>query len=210
MKKKVIAFDLDGTLVDSNNIHLKAHMYAAKKLRLKISKKNMEEIFLLTTKGVLKKYFPDMKKEEIDRFIKIEQEHLSKIIKKVKPFPGVIEALEKLKLNHKIIIISNTNYEFILKTLEAANLNPMFFDLIVGADLVENSKPKPDEFFKARKILHHNVDYFVGDTIVDMQAGKNAKTKTIGVTTGFNTKKELEQYKPYVIISKIEQLTKLI
>ncbi len=208
--KKVIAFDLDGTLIDSNNLHVDSHCYAAKKLNLKISRKKMSEIFILNTTGLLKKYFPKIKKEEIEIFKKIEQEHLFKIIKKSKPFPEVVKTLEELKKKNKIIIISNTNYELILKTLREAGLNPIFFDLIVGGDLVKKSKPEPDELLIAKKILKHNVDYFVGDCVVDIKAGKKAKVKTIAITTGFNTRKEFEKLKPYAIIDKVEEIFEVI
>ena len=49
-----------------------------------------------------------------------------------------------------------------------------------------------------------------GDSIVDMKAGNNARVKTIGITTGVNTKEQLQKYKPYAIINKLAELPSVL
>jgi len=208
--KKIIGFDLDGTLIDSMYVHIDAFIYASKKFKFKVQKENVLRLFSNSADVMLKKLVPPIDQKTINNFLTISHRYFLRHIKKIKPFPGVIKTLDKLKKIYEIILISNTDYKNILRSLEAANLNPFFFDLIVSYDLVKHPKPYTDEIFLAEKILHHNLYYYVGDSIVDMKVGLKAKVKTIGVTTGLNTREELQKYKPYAIINKISELSKLL
>ncbi len=58
--------------------------------------------------------------------------------------------------------------------------------------------------FKPRQSL------YVGDMTVDAQAGRRAHIKTVIVTTGSNTKQEIQKEKPDIIIEKIADLLKVI
>lgn len=48
---------------------------------------------------------------------------------------------------------------------------------------------------------------YVGDSNVDMQTGANAGVRTIGVTWGFRSRKELEDCNPSAVVDTVEVLT---
>ena len=50
----------------------------------------------------------------------------------------------------------------------------------------------------------------VGDTTVDMLAGKNARTQTVAVLCGFGEKKELEALKPDLLLDTTAQLSSFL
>ena len=208
--KKIIGFDMDGTLIDSIDVHLNAFLAASKQLKLALTKEQIKPLFSLTLDVLLKKLIPSIDKDTINRFAALEKENFEKHLNQVKQFADTAEILTLLKKKYAIILVSNTDYSLILKSLEGAHLNPLFFDLIVSYDLVANPKPYPDELFKAEKILHHNISYYVGDSIVDIKAGNSAKIKTIGITTGINTREELANFKPYAIINKLSEIPALL
>jgi len=208
--RKVIGFDLDGTLLDSIQFHINTFLYISKKFKLNIKKKNVIKEFSNPAQIILKKLVPSIKDETINEFIETRNRYFVEHADEIKSFPDVTKTLTQLKKKYKIILISNTSYQNILRSLEGANLNPFFFDLIVSCDIVNKPKPSADEIFIAEKTLHHDLDYYVGDSVVDMKAGLNAKVKTIGVTTGLNSKEELSKYKPYAIINKIQELLKVL
>jgi len=120
---------------------------------------------------------------------------------------GVAETLRLLKSNGLKLAIATTDShkrtEEALRFLGVAHL----FDVIIGGDDVENSKPSPDMVLKACKQTGCTPDnvVVVGDSLSDMTMGRNAKAKKcIGVLTGFTSKKELEQVADVVINSVTE------
>ncbi len=51
---------------------------------------------------------------------------------------------------------------------------------------------------------------YVGDMAIDVQAGNNAGVKTIAVTTGSSKRNELKKQKPFMIISNISGLIRIL
>ena len=78
----------------------------------------------------------------------------------------------------------------------------------------DNFTPKPDKamaIHAMRTIKVKNSDAFmIGDTIDDIEMGKNAKINTIGVTWGYNTKEALHQSNADHIINHPGELVKIL
>jgi phosphoglycolate phosphatase-like HAD superfamily hydrolase len=86
------------------------------------------------------------------------------------------------------------------------------FDYVLCADKARRPKPYPDMLWEiGRKLkVKKQETLFVGDMIIDLNCGAKAGIKTVAVTTGSNTKKELNELKPYKIINNVGQLKKEI
>jgi len=117
---------------------------------------------------------------------------------------GVSETLKQLRKHGLKLAISSTDthrrIEESFKALKIASL----FDAIVGSDDVAKSKPSPDMIFEVLKKVVSRSDeaVIVGDSISDMQMGRNARVKAcIGVLTGFTSREKLEQLADVVIPS---------
>ena len=120
---------------------------------------------------------------------------------------GVKEMLTLLKRHGLNLAIASTDThkrtEEAFKTLKIASL----FDAIVGSDDVPFGKPSPDMIFKALKKTESKPDeaVIVGDSMSDMQMGRNAGVKAcIGVLTGFTPREKLEQLADVVVPSVAE------
>jgi len=121
---------------------------------------------------------------------------------------GVAETLKRLKQGGLKLAIASTDTHRrtvdSFKTLKIAH----FFDAMVGSDDVVNGKPSPDmvlEILKKTEIKP-SATVIVGDSLSDMQMGRNAKLKAcIGVLTGFTPKEKLEQLAD-VVVSSISEL----
>ncbi|HVP92215.1 MAG TPA: HAD family hydrolase [Acidobacteriota bacterium] len=121
---------------------------------------------------------------------------------------GAAETLKRLKKHgFKLAIASTDTHK---RTEESFKALKMFslFDAIVGSDEVTDGKPSPDMIFevlrRTNSKLHETV--IVGDSVLDMQMGVNAKVKAcVGVLTGFTSKKKLQQLTD-VVISSIAEL----
>lgn len=117
---------------------------------------------------------------------------------------GVKETLQHLKQHGLKLAIASTDThrrtEEAFKALKIAS----FFDVIVGSDDVALGKPSPDMIFEIlRKTeIKPNEAVMVGDSLSDIQMGKNAKTKAcIGVQTGFTPQQKLEKLADVVLPS---------
>jgi len=210
--KKLICFDLDNTLVKSDKMHIVAFKKAFEKNNLpKLSSRKIRKYFGLVGKEVIKKLFPKLTKNQIKKVI---GDHDNIVVnetsKFAKPFPFAKTTLKKLKKNYKLALVSNVKTKEINAILHSTKINRKLFSAIIGNDKVKHGKPYPDEILKAEKLTHLNAEYMIGDSIYDMIAGKKAKAKTIAITSGNHSRKELKKYKPDFIINSIRKLPKLI
>lgn len=148
--------------------------------------------------------------------------------------PGAIEGLKALHdNNYRIVIISNQAginkrvftrksldllTEKMLEVLKKQNIeiSEIYYCPHTAEENCECRKPKPGSFFRAQKELGY-IDlkntFYVGDTEIDVQAGKAAGTKTILVLSG-KTKNTGETaswpVKPDFIAADLKQAAKII
>lgn len=110
----------------------------------------------------------------------------------VRAFPGIPAMLEGLR-PWRLGTITNKRRDTTLAALQAAGLGGRFV-LVLGGDSVPRKKPAPDPILQAAREL--GVDAatcaYVGDTEVDVRAGRAAGAVTIGVTWGYGTRARLE------------------
>ncbi|MEM2118049.1 MAG: HAD family hydrolase [Candidatus Bathyarchaeia archaeon] len=121
---------------------------------------------------------------------------------------GVESALKRLKQGGlKLAIASTDTHKRTVKSFKTLKIAHLF-DAVVGSDDVMNGKPSPDmvlEIFKKTKSKPSNT-IIVGDSVSDIQMGRNAKLKAcIGVLTGFTPKEKLEQVAD-VVVSSVSKL----
>jgi phosphoglycolate phosphatase len=128
---------------------------------------------------------------------------------KTTALPKVQTTLTKLSKHFQLALITSRNIpkETITRELERLGLN-QHFKLILTSKDVEEGKPSPQAFIKASDNLGVSIQdcLVVGDSIVDIKAGKSAGAKTAAVLSGLFSKKELETEKPDLILENISAL----
>lgn len=210
MRQKIIGFDLDGTLLNTIPLHIEAFIEAGKKVGVCITREDFLSQQSTTTEDIISHIDKSLCTEKVKKFCELKNNYIASNLHKIKPFPDTVKTLAELRKKNKIIILSNTPYKDILHYLENAGLNPLFFEMIIGRDLVKHPKPYPDEIFVAEKIEHHKLDYYIGDSVVDMRTGKKAGVRTIGIAHGFDKKEDLIKEKPFRVIDNLSELLAII
>jgi phosphonatase-like hydrolase len=134
----------------------------------------------------------------------------------IKPFDGVHELIKHLR-KAGVKIALNTGYD---KQTANLLLNKMKwrqgkeYDVLITADDVSSGRPGPDMILEAMKATHVDNPEFVlkaGDSIIDIQEGKNAKCGiTVGVTTGAHTYSQLESAQPTYIVNTLKDLIQIL
>jgi len=115
-----------------------------------------------------------------------------------------------LKSNNILIAAITTRAKVsALQTLKSSKLYELL-DFFVAREDVKNVKPDPESLYKALDFLGLDADeaIMVGDSPYDVLAGKNAGTKTVGVTYGFHGDRIIE-CDPDFVIDDIEGILTL-
>lgn len=122
--------------------------------------------------------------------------------------PGVDEMLKQLHGRMPMAVVSARDEKGTMRFLEQYDLVKYFDAIVTGLSAV-HTKPYPDPvLLAARKmnVLPENC-LMIGDTTVDIRAGKSAGAQTLGVLCGFGEEPELRQIGADEIV---EDTTKLL
>ena len=183
---KNIIFDFDGVLVDSEILVAKAFSKYMHELGIKTNEKEFANLAGKKTVEVIdilsEKYSLKDKQKFFDDIMNIASNIYKKELKTV---VGVEEFLGKSE--HNLYIGSNSMKDRILDGLKRVGLEKYFNpNHIYSFDLVNNPKPHPDIYLKAVNDNDLIIDetIIIEDSVVGVNAGKNAKIKVIGLTAG--------------------------
>ncbi len=203
-----ILLDIDGTVLDTRDFIMEAAEYTLLKFGHNVPTRSV------IAKNVGKK-FPDFhfaltgSNKDVDKFIEvyrnfqIKNYHLSKI------FPNCLETLKKLKKKgYKIGAVTSRSKKTSYQTLANSGISD-FFDVVISAEDTKELKPDPAPLLKALEFLKEIPEraVMIGDSHFDIEAGKNAGTKTIRATYGFHTD-DLHKPEPDFFIDDIKDLLK--
>lgn len=223
---KLVVLDMAGTTVADNNfVHL-ALVNAMGNMGVKVT---MEEVNaymgipkpvairqLLEKKSKNGDKINESRIEEIHRYFVSEMVAFYATSSEVQEKPGVRETFLALKEKNIKIAIDTGFDRKIARTIidrlgwEAKGL----IDFSVTSDEVEKGRPYPDMIFKAMELAGiQKADQVakVGDTVSDIQQGRNAGCRlVVGVTTGAFSEKELAAENPTHLIESLPQLISIL
>ncbi len=210
-KIKLIIFDLDGTLVNAYAAIEKSFNYVMRALGLKTqSETSIRRAVGWGDVNLLKPY---VSKQDLDRALSLyRKHHKHSLLKHSRLYPHVRFLLRRLKTGGcKLAIASNRPTEFsliLLKHLRILN----YFDYVLCADKLKHGKPNPEILNKIIKrfAFKKSQVFYVGDMIIDAQAGRRARVNTVIVTGGSSSRFEIKKEGPFKIISKVGQLAKMV
>ena len=220
LEVKAVLFDLDGTLIDSAPIYYQIIDIVFEKLGVpSVPRKTLQEAMDdgdFDWDFVLPDSMKPRKEELIAEARVIIDDIAPRLFRKqIKLIPGVAEICKKIAAQGlKIGLVTSTPADYIsfkLVPLREVGIEK-FLQVVITADDVVNKKPHAEPLLKGSKELGVAVDHcvYVGDTRVDIRSGNAAGMKTVGVLTGFDDFKALENEKPDAIIDSIIQLDETI
>jgi phosphoglycolate phosphatase-like HAD superfamily hydrolase len=124
---------------------------------------------------------------------------------------GVREMLACLKAHYPLAVVSARGQRSTLAFLEKFELAPLF-DAIATGQTCDHTKPRPDPILWVAHQLGVApcACLMVGDTTVDIRAGKAAGAQTVGVLCGFGEEKELRGAGADLILASTADLTGIL
>lgn len=186
-KYRVLLFDLDGTLCDTDEMIVQT-MYDIYKKRTPVKIRTREELYYFSgppIKETLRNEFPNEDQEEMYALFKeVSKGYYPKC---VKPYPFEIETLKALKEKGYLLgVVTNKGLPLTLYSLEICHIDSLF-DVIVSADDVKDPKPNPSGINKALEKLNikdKKEVLYLGDNDIDYETASNAGVDTLLVTWG--------------------------
>lgn len=216
---KAICFDVDGTLSDTDDLWVSSFSKKFSFLKFISPKKDTR---LLARWLVMVLESPGNLVYEIFDRLTLDDEVArlySWIVhqnpgRKPKQFWMVQQGLELIRFCHQkypLSIVSARDEKSTLAFLRQFEITD-YFKSIVTAQTVAYTKPFPDPILKAAKdkgVSPENC-LMVGDTTVDIRAGKAAGAQTVGVLCGFGTEKELRRAGADLILNHTHELMSVL
>lgn len=210
MNIKGILFDLDGTVINTNDLVIKSFQHTLKnKLNLEVTRGELVPFFGEPLVDTFARYSAD----KVDllvtayrEFNRQEHDNLTTI------FPGVKETIIQLKNEgYLLAIVTSKKNASAHQGLRLFGLE-QYFDCFVGYDDTEKHKPNPEPVFQALASLSLKPEQaiMVGDSPYDILCGKNAGTATAVVKYSEHPLEKLMEYKPDYVLNDLTDIFKHI
>ena len=214
--KKLVIFDLDGTLLDTIADLAESANYALKQLGYPTH--DVETIRTFVGNGInklLERALPphEQTEENVMRmrshFVPYYDVHNADLSS---PYPGIVNLLEDLQAKGIQIAVASNKYQAATVKLVKQYFPNIDFVEILGQREGINVKPDPTIVFDILKKAKVSCEetLYVGDSGVDMQTAINAGVDAVGVTWGFRPRAELESFRPMELIDKAKELLDFI
>ncbi len=198
--KKVVIFDLDGTLSDSVDSIKYCCDLAVKEFGIGPFTVDSYKYFAgdgaenLVRRALIAG--GDSRQEHFEKAYALYRKFLSEnYMYGVKPCEGICELIQGLRnRNVKMAVLSNKPHEEAVKVTETL-FGKDCFGIILGQNGSVELKPSPQGVFMIldRMGLDTRDALYLGDTATDMKTGKNAGVFTVGALWGFRDEAELKE-----------------
>jgi len=210
--RPAILFDLDGTLIDSIELILGAARHAFDGFAGRVpTDEEWRTGIGRPLHTVLREYASDDTEAAMlfGRYRAYQLEHHDRLIQ---PYEGVVETVRSLAgAGHPMALVTSKSDWMALKALVLVGLDRLI-PTIVGAESCVNHKPHPEPVERALALLGVSSGdaIFVGDSPHDVQSGRAAGVRTVGVTWGAFTAEEMRRSGADVVIDRVEALREVV
>jgi len=211
---KALCFDVDGTLSDTDDLYVRKVTrlfprflfrnpdHAARRLVMWVEAPGNALLGFADTIGL---------DDEMVALIDWMSRHRTYPPNQLLLVPNVIETLAHFKGSYPMAVISARDERGTMRFLNQFDLLK-YFDVVITGQSAGRTKPYPDPILLAAQRLNVKPEecLMVGDTTVDMRAGKSAGAQTVGVLCGFGEEPELLKMGADLILKSTSELIKTL
>jgi HAD superfamily hydrolase (TIGR01509 family) len=207
LAKAIVLLDIDGTLMDTNYLHVEAWAQAFEEVG---EQPPRAAIHRQVGKGS-DKFIPEFVKDEQAgaQVTELHGEFYAKLQERGHPLPGAKELISSLKeRGHEVWLATSAQPEELEHHMKELGAKGRVAG-VVSSEQVEESKPAPDVFELALERAGSKPEeaVVVGDSVWDIEAGKNAGVKVVAVMTGGAfCRGELEEAGAYAVYKDCAEL----
>jgi len=212
-KIKLVIFDLDGTLIDSEldlaaSVNAMLRHYGRKELPLKVIDTYIGDgAPMLIRRALGDPSDREFLQEALNYFLAYYRDHK---LDNTQPYDGIKEALHQIggdeRFSRKLAVLTNKPVRASQGILAGLGLSDYFFQ-VYGGNSFDTKKPDP---LGANTLMREagttaEETVMVGDSGVDILTARNAGLWSVGVTYGFSPQ-SLEQVPPDALVDSPVEL----
>jgi len=209
---KGIMFDLDGTILDTKPAYIEAARIACQAT----GQQPLKDVVALEIPKRMeqRQSFVGIVQADYKVFLQAYRKAFYEVsTAKTIPIPGVASTLDILARKAKLAVITMrfAPAKSVCLELEQFSLDKYFAHVVTALD-TPNPKPSPEALIKAVTAMDLQMCecVIVGDSIIDVKAGKAAGSKTVAVLSGLYSRAELTRVNPDFIINSVLELPSII
>lgn len=216
---RALCFDLDGTLSDTDDLwidHFEKIFHPAAVLFPERNLRPFARRLIMAAESPGNALYHLLDRFDLDddaaRFYNwLIRMRRKQIRKSYWIIPHASDTLKNLSIRFPMSVVSAGSQAGIDGFLEYFSLNPLF-TAVATSQTCRYTKPFPDPVLWAARQMDVSPEacLMVGDTTVDIRAGKSAGAQTVGVLTGFGTADELRRAGADLILSGIWELVDIL
>ncbi|MFN2134119.1 MAG: AI-2E family transporter [Anaerolineae bacterium] len=212
---RAILFDLDGTLLDTDElvieyvaerlrqVPLLRHLYNSQRLARRIMAGSEQPLAFI--QRWLDLFGADGHTLSWGKWLEMMNDQLD--ASRYLPVDGVIDLIRRISRHYDLAIVTSRNRADVDQFMEDFRLDKCFA-AVVAWDDVRRHKPSPDPIRCAARRLGRTPEQciLVGDTPLDVRAGQRAGALTVGVLCGFGERPQMERQEPDLILDTTADL----
>ena len=185
-QRAVVLFDIDGTLIDSNYLHIQAWSEAMDRIDRPVDDARIHRAIGLDSGKLLAELLGEETDELGEKAKKQHAKRYAKLSDWLRPFVGARELLRTVSEQQVAVVLATSAPEAELKLLRRALNAEKWITAVTSAEDVETAKPAPDVLAVAleRVGLTPADAVMVGDTVWDGQACGTAGVPFVGLRSG--------------------------
>ncbi|MGB7873908.1 MAG: HAD family hydrolase [Anaerolineales bacterium] len=211
---RALCFDVDGTLSDTDDVYTyKVARYLPRFLFRDPEHAARRFVMWVESPGNALIGLPDIigLDDELLGLWEWLNRHRPRPMKHFMLVPGVKEMLARLNGRYPMAVVSARDDKSTREFLKQFELTG-YFQEIVTAITAEHTKPYPDPILYAAEKMGVAAEecLMIGDTTVDIRAGKAAGAQTVGVLCGFGERTELERRETDLILDTTAEIADVL
>jgi len=181
-----LLFDLDGTLVHTQEANLKAYNFALLEHGLEFSSEEFKSTNGMDSRKFLAEIFPHLTNAEIDKIREIKASVYHKFFSNTFLNKNLLNLIDSFLGNKCLGIVTTGKKSNVFEILEFHNIRKKF-DVIVTGDDTVNPKPSPDPYLKAIEIFDLSPSQILAfeDSQIGCDSAISAGLQVFRVSKGF-------------------------
>lgn len=205
-----ILFDFDGTIMDTEPAIMASYGYLFEKYRTieEFTPERRIRVLGPALEVMMAEFFPEKDPFAcVEEYRAYQKNHLRDLIH---PMPGAVRLLKELREMGIPRGTVSTRYRKSLEELLEQNDMRQYMDVVLGHDDVVNDKPDPEGILLAKKMLGCDDCMYIGDSVMDVRAGKNAGAFAVAFPSNPGKRDALFAETPDAVIASLDELTAIV